>query len=64
MIRIYKKSNIRIGFTLVEMVIVIGIIVILAAALLIKWVQILTTVRENCLNIISEVKRYEKICKN
>ena len=29
MIRIYKKSNIRIGFTLVEMVIVIGIIVLL-----------------------------------
>ena len=43
MIRIYKKFNSRIGFTLVEMVIVIGIIVILASALLTNVVDILNT---------------------
>lgn len=43
MIRIYKKFNSKIGFTLVEMVIVIGIIVILASALLTNVVDIMNT---------------------
>ena len=63
MIRIYKKFNSRIGFTLVEMVIVIGIIVILFAGFIIVnnslVVNILDRTREiGTLRAIGAKKRY------